>query len=170
MLTTHTSRGLPLLALFVPLCLASSSIAQRTIKSDQTHFGHTIRVAENDQVGEVTCIACSIYIRGQVAGDVTTVGGSIFVEGQGQVAGDVTAVGGNIRLDSTVKVAGDVTAVGGEIRRAPGAQISGDVTSIGGGIWLPVILLAPFVFLGLLVWLIVWLVQQARKPAVPASA
>ncbi len=149
---------------------SSMSFAQTASKSDQTHIGRTIRVAENEQVGEVTCIACSIYVRGQVAGDVTTVGGSIFIEGQGQIAGDVTTVGGNIRLDSTSKIAGDVTAVGGEIRRAPGAQISGDITSIGGGVWLPLVLLAPFVFLGLLVWLIVWLIQRARRPAVPASA
>jgi cytoskeletal protein CcmA (bactofilin family) len=169
MLTSHTSRGLQLLALLGLLCLATSSFAQRTTSSDQTHFGHTIRVAENDQVAEVTCIGCSIYIRGQVAGDATAVGGSIYVEGQGQVSGDVTTVGGSIRLDSTVKVAGDVTSVAGEVRRATGAQVSGDVTSIGGGVWLPLVLLTPFVFLGLLVWLIVWLVQRARRPAVPAA-
>jgi hypothetical protein len=169
-LTTHTSRGFQILALSGLLCLASSSIAQRTMKSDQTHFGHTIRVAENDQEAEVTCIGCSIYIRGQVAGDATAIGGSIYVEGQGQVAGDVTTVGGSIRLDGTAKVSGDVTSVAGEVRRATGAQVGGDVTSIGGGIWLPLLLLFPLVFLGLLVWLIVWLVQRSRRPAVPASA
>jgi hypothetical protein len=170
MLTTNLARGLQFLAIPALLCLPSWSFAQTTTKSDQTQFGHAIRVAENDQVGEVTCIACSIYIRGRVAGDATAVGGGIYVEDQGQVAGDVTTVGGSIRLDSGVKVAGDVTSVGGDIRRAPGAQVGGDVTSVGGGVWVPIVLVAPLVFIGLLVWLIVWLVQRARKPALPTPA
>jgi hypothetical protein len=138
--------------------------------ADQTQIGHTLRVGPNDHLGEVTCIGCSIYIRGQVSGDATTVGGSIYLEDQGQVAGDVTTVAGNIRLDSGVKVGGDATVVGGEIRRANGAQIGGDVTSIGGMAWVPIILLLPLAFLGLLVWLVVYLVQRGRKPALPAAA
>ena len=156
--------------LFTLLCLALSTPAFANGNPERTQFGRTIRVEANEQTGDVTCIGCSIYIRGQVAGDATTVGGSIFLEDQGQVAGDATAVAGSLRLDSGVKVAGDATVVGGQIRRASGAQIGGDVTSIGGTFWIPLILLSPFIFLGLLVWLIVWLVQRAREPAVPAAS
>ncbi len=162
--------GFLFVLVFAVLCGLFTSSAFAANNPERTQFGHTIHVDANEQMGDVTCIGCSIYIRGQVAGDATTVGGSIFLEDQGQVAGDVTTVAGNIRLASGAKVAGDTTTVGGEIRRAPGAQISGDVTAIGGVLWVPLILLFPFVVLGLLVWLIVWLVQRSRQPSVPAAS
>ncbi|HUO26012.1 MAG TPA: polymer-forming cytoskeletal protein [Candidatus Aquilonibacter sp.] len=137
---------------------------------DYTQVGHDISVGRDQNVGDVTCFGCSIRIRGQVAGDATTFGGSIVVEDQAQVAGDVTAFAGNVRLDEGVKIAGDATVFGGEIRRAPDAQIAGDVTSFGGRAWIPLILLAPFLFLGLLVGGVLWLVQRGRRPEVPAPA
>ncbi len=56
-----------------------------------TQFGHNINIGPSDEVGDVTCIGCSIHVRGLVAGDVTAVGGSIIIEDQAQVTGDVTA-------------------------------------------------------------------------------
>jgi len=129
---------------------------------DYTQIGHTITVAPGQKVGEVTCMGCSIHIRGQVTGDATTVGGNIFLEDQGQVGGEVTTVAGDVRLGSGVKIVGDLTVVGGEIRRAPAAQVGGDVTSVGGRAWAPMILLSPFVFLGLIVAFVVWLVRLIR--------
>jgi hypothetical protein len=157
---------------FVATLLALTLTIAASAKSDPdyTQIGHSINVGPGQEVGEVTCIGCSIRIRGQVSGDATTVGGSIFIEDQGQVAGDVTAVAGSIRLDKTVKIAGDATAVGGEIRRAPEAQIAGDVTSVGGPAWVPLILIAPVLFLGLLVAFVVWLVNRSRRPVAPAGA
>ncbi|MGA7907978.1 MAG: hypothetical protein WCA16_11275, partial [Candidatus Sulfotelmatobacter sp.] len=95
---------------------------------------------------------------------------SIVLEDQAQIAGDVTAFGGNIRLDQGVKVAGDAAVFGGEIRRAPEGQIGGDVTSFGGRAWIPLLLLAPLLFLGLLVAFVVWLIGRIRRPAAPAAA
>lgn len=146
--------------------LASSTIAFATAKPDHTQFGHNIDIGPNEEVSDVTCIGCSIRIRGQVSGDATAVGGSIFIEDQGQVAGDVTAVAGNARLDKGVKVAGDVTVVGGELRRDPQASISGDVTNVGGRGWIIPILLVPVVFLGLLIALVIWIIQRISRPAV----
>lgn len=147
--------------------LTSSTMAFAKKPSDHTSWGNTINIGPNDKVSDLTCFGCSIYVRGQVAGDVTAFAGSIYLEDQGEIAGDVTAFGGNIRLDPAVKVAGDVTLFGGEIRRAPQATISGSVTTMGGRGWIVPILLAPFVFLGLLVAFVVWLVQRARRPALP---
>ena len=134
---------------------------------DRTSWGHTLSIGPNEEAGDMTCLGCSIYIRGQVSGDATTVGGSIFIEDQGQVAGDVTAVAGDVRLDKEVKVAGDVTVVGGGLRRDPQAERLGDVTSVGGRGWVIPILLAPFVFLGLLIAFVVWLIQRSRRPSIP---
>lgn len=162
----------PLRALVIAssLILVFATAAPAKDNPEYTQIGHDIIVGANQEVGEVTCIACSIRIRGKVAGEVTTVGGSILMEDQAEVSGEVTAVAGNIRLERDTKVAGGVTVVGGEIRRAPEAQIGGDVTSVGGRAWIPLILVAPFVFLGLLVALVVWLVHHFRRPATPVAA
>ena len=151
------------------LCLALSCTAFAQANHAYTHFGSNISIGPNEKVGDVTCIACSIRIRGQVAGDVTTVGGSITIEDQAQVAGDVTSVAGNVRLDRAIKVSGDVTVVAGTLHRDPQASVAGDVTSMEGRGWFALIILSPIVFLGLLVALVVWLIQRARRPPIPAA-
>jgi hypothetical protein len=156
-----------LLSAAIACLLAFSTGAFAKAKADRTQFGHDISIGPSEEVGDVTCIGCSIRTRGQIFGDATTVGGSIFIEGQGQVAGDVTAVAGDARLGNEVKVAGEVTVVGGELRQDPHASVSGDVTNVGGRGWILPILVAPFAILGLLVALVVWLIQRARRPAIP---
>ena len=150
-------------------CLALPSAAFAA-NPTYTQFGRNIYIGPNEQAGELTCFACSIRVRGQVAGDVTTFGGSVTVEDQGQVAGEITTFAGDIRLDPAVKVAGDVSVFGGQIRRDSGATISGDVTSMGGRHWIVPMMLAPLVFLGLLVWFVIWLVQRKRRPSATALA
>ena len=152
----------------VLFCLTLSSASFAKNNPSYTQFGHSINIAPNQQVGELTCFACSIRVRGQVAGDVTAFGGSVAIEDQAEVSGDVTTFGGDLRLDHGVKVAGDATVFGGQIRRDAGASISGDVTSMGGRGWLVPIVLAPFVVLGLLVAFVIWLVQRMRRPSTPA--
>jgi hypothetical protein len=157
-----------LLGAAITCFLTLSTVAFATAKPDRTQLGHDISVGPNEEVGDVTCIGCSIRIRGQVSGDATAVGGSIILEDQGQVAGDVTAVAGNARLDKEVRVAGDVTVVGGELRHDPQASISGDVTTVGGRGWVIPILLLPFVIVGLLIAFAFWLIQRSRRSAIPA--
>jgi len=152
------------------LCLASPTCALAKDSPSYTQWGHDITVGPDDETGELTCIACTVRIRGQVAGDVTTVGGSIVIEDHGQVAGDVTSVGGNVRLDSAAKVSGDVTVVGGLLHRGPDVSIGGDVTSVGGQGWMIPILLFPFLLIGALVAFIVWLVQRLRRRTASAPA
>lgn len=152
------------------LCLVLSVPAFAANNAGQTHIGRPIHIAAGEQTGDVTCIACSIYIRGQVTGDATAVGGSILIEDQGGVDGDATTVGGSLRVGDGVKVGGDATVVGGDLRRGQGSQIGGDVTNVGGSAWVPVVLLIPFLFLGLLIALVVWLVHRARRPSLPAAA
>jgi hypothetical protein len=156
-----------LLSALIVCCLTLSAAAFATAKPERTQIGHNISVGANEEVGEVTCVGCSIRIRGRVSGDATTVGGTIFIEDQGQVAGDVTAVAGDARLDKEVKVAGDVTVVGGELRHDPQASISGDVTTVGGRGWIIPILLTPFVILGLLIAFIVWFIRRLIGPSAP---
>jgi hypothetical protein len=157
-------------ALVAILCLSLSGVAIANDNPSYTQIGHDITIGPNQRVGDLTCVACSIHVHGQVAGDVTAVLGSITLADKAQVAGDVTAVGGNIRLDQAVKIAGDATVVGGNLHRDPEAAVSGDVTTMCGGGWIVPIILAPFILLGLLAAFVVWLVQQVRGPSVPGVA
>src|SRR5579862_822036 len=135
-----------------------------------TQIRNDITIAENEQAGDLTCIACSIHVHGQVAGDVTAVAGNITIARKAQVAGDVTTVGGNLRLDEASGVAGDATVIGGNIHRDPEAVVSGELTTMGGEGWLIPIILAPFVLLGLIAAFVVWLVQRLRRPSLPPAA
>jgi len=157
-----------LVSVCVLVGLSFSTSAFAASKAEHTSIGHSISIGPNEEVGEVTCIGCSIFVRGHVAGDATAVGGSISIEDKGQIDGDVTSVAGNVRLEKEVKVAGDVTVVGGEIRRDPEAAIQGDVTAMGGRGWIVPLMLAPFLILGLLVGFVIWLVQRMQRPTAPA--
>lgn len=164
----HHGRPYPFLAM-LPFSLLFSASVFASENPSYTQWGHAITVQPNEEVGDLTCFGCTIHVRGQVAGDVTTFGGSVTIEDQGQVSGDVTVFGGNLRLAKTVKVDGDATVFGGQLRRDPEATVGGDVTSMGGRGWLVLIFLVPLVFLGLLVAGVIWLIQRLTRPSVPAA-
>lgn len=155
----------------VLLLMAASTLscAADDKNSDRTSFGHDIHVSASENVADLTCFMCSIYVRGNAAGDATAFGGRIVVEAPGQVAGDVTSIIGDISVGAGTKIAGDLTAVGGSIQRASTSEVSGDVTPIHRGWWLTLILVSPLVVLGILIAAIVWFIQYLRRPrTVPA--
>jgi hypothetical protein len=157
--------------LLFAVAFTAISFADRS--QERTQVGHNISIGPGEEVSEATCFGCSIRVRGHVSSDVTALGGSIIVEDQGQVGGDATAIGGGIHLNSGVIVHGDVTAIGGRIRRDPTATVGGEVSNLGGPGWIALIVLVallPFVFFGLFVALIVWLIRRLLRPAVPVAA
>ena len=137
---------------------------------DRTQFGREIVISAEETASDVTCFSCSVRIRGHVNGDVTTFGGTVTVEPDAEVAGDTTVFAGDLRLESGTKVA-QVTVFGGRIRRDSSASINGDVTTFGGGalLWLIVIFGLPFLLLGTLIALIVWVIRRIMRPAVPVA-
>ena len=149
--------------------LAASAMAQGS--HDRTQFGHEITIGADESASEATCFGCSVRIRGRVDGDVTTFGGSIFIERDGSIAGDTTTFGGNVRLDGGAKVKA-VTVFGGRVHRDPGAEVEGDITNFAGGaaLWLFLIFGLPFVLLGAVIALIVWLVRRFTRTSVPVAA
>ncbi len=166
--------GMPRVCRYAVMLLAavgalfsSSMFAEQN--SDQVHIGRDIYVQPQDKAGDLVCVGCSIYIRGQVAGDAVAVGGSVVLEQGAQVAGGVTTVVGDIRLQTGTQIAGDVAAVAGMVKRDPQSKIVGDVTSLGGAGWMLLILVAPLVLFGGFVVLIIWLFQR-RRPVAPAAA
>jgi len=147
-----------------------SSAAFADDSHDRTQFGHNISIGSGEEAADVTCFGCSVRVRGHVAGDVTTFGGSIVVEDDGQIGGDTTSFGGDVRLDKGVKVAGGVTVFGGRLRRDAAAVVSGDVTAFSGTGWLFLVFGLPLVMLGAFVALVFWLVRRLMRPAIPVAA
>ncbi len=137
---------------------------------ERTQFGRDIVIEPNEQVSEATCFGCSIRVRGHVATDATAFGGSVIVEEGGQVDTDATVFGGSVRLAPNTKIGGDVTVFGGHVDRDRAVTIGGDVAVFTGGLWVFLIFGLPFVVLGGLVALIVWVVRRFTQPSVPATA
>ncbi|MBZ5722313.1 MAG: hypothetical protein LAO03_18230 [Acidobacteriia bacterium] len=144
--------------------LTLSAWVQAEKKPDRTQFNRDLRVDEGESVGEVTCVHCSIYIRGQVAGDATAINGRIILEQDAVVSGDATSILGDVRLASGARVAGDATAIGGSVLRDQQASVGGDVTTMAGGGWILLIFLVPLLVLGGIIALIVALVHYGRRP------
>src|SRR5438309_1500420 len=122
-------------------CLAAWMPAQT--KHERTQFNNDLHVDQDESTGEVTCIHCSIYIRGQVTGDATAFLGRVVLEPNASVSGDATSIAGDIRLASGARVGGDATALGGSVLRDPQAAIGGDVDALAGGAWVLLIFLVP---------------------------
>lgn len=159
---------LPAFCMFVVFLVPSTSLAAET-SPDRFQMNHDIHIQADEKVGDVTCIGCSIYVRGQVSGDVTAIAGGVIAEAGSSIAGDVTTIGGNARVESGTQVAGDLTAIGGDLRRDPQASVAGNVTTIGGRGWVFLIFLLPLAVLGGIIALIVWLIQRSRRP-IPVPA
>jgi hypothetical protein len=110
---------------------------------DRFQSNHDMRVDALDKANDVTCLNCSIYVSGEVAGDVTAIDGNIILENGAHVHGDTTAVLGSVRLGANTNADQDVTAVVGSIQRDSQATVKGDVTALDGGAWLFLIVIIP---------------------------
>jgi len=162
------------LSFFLFICVLSlitlSSASFASDSHDRTQFGHDIIVGPGEEATEVTCFGCSVRVRGHVDSDVTTFGGSIVVEDGGEVGSDLTSFGGDLRLEKGSQIDGDIAVFGGRIQRDPDASVAGDVTNFSGSYWLALIFGLPLAILGAFIALVVWVVRQIFRPAVPATA
>lgn len=128
----------------------------------RVQVGHSIDVEENEEVGDLVCIGCSIHMMG-TCGDAVAVGGSITIDGT--VKGDVVAVGGGMHIEENASIAGDVVAVGGGLWRHPNAAIKGEVNTHSGPLIFLGLVFVPLIPLVLIVALIIWLVKPNRPRA-----
>ena len=152
------------------LLIALSTAAFADGSHDRTQFGHNISIGPGEEATEVTCFGCSVHVRGHVASDVTTFGGSIVVEDQGEIGGDAVTFGGAVRLNNQAKVQGDVTVFGGQLHRDATATVRGDVTNFSGAGWLVLIFGLPLMVFGALIAFVIWLVRRLTRPTLPVAA
>ena len=128
-------------------------------------FGSSINVTEDENVGDLVCIGCSIRMAG-TCGDVVAIGGRIELEGHAK--GDVVAIGGGVRLGEDAQVGGDVVTIGGPLARGAGSEVNGEIVSQGGGYVLPLLIIVPLIPVILIVALIWWLITRSnRRPVQP---
>jgi len=158
----HRARWLLLALLFV--MAVPPNLHARAV-GDRVQVGRSIVIEENEEVGDVVCIGCSIHMMGS-CGDVVTIGGSSTIEGT--VKGDAVAVGGGIYLGESASVTGDVVTIGGGLSRHPNAAVKGDVTTQSGPLILLGLVVVPLIPLVLIIALIVWLVKPNR-PRTPVN-
>ncbi len=156
-----SSRLLPVCTLLFVLLACSSLFAK---DDDRVAVGKSITVEQDESVGDLVCIGCSIHMAGE-CGDAVAIGGSIHVDGD--VRGDAVAVFGSLRLNEDASVAGDVVAVGGRVYRHPNATVKGEVSSRSGIPILIGLVVVPLLPLILIVALIVWLVSRNRRRPAP---
>ena len=158
------------LSVFALAAILSAPAALAKNSSEITQFGHDIRIAEDQQADVVTCFGCSVYVRGPVAGEITTFYGNIVIEGNANVGGEVTAFLGDVRMDEGTQVAGEVTVMGGRLRHPPSSKIAGDVTVFESKGLVYLMVLSPFLVLGGIIALIIWLVRRRRPSQAYARA
>ena len=151
--------------LTLALVVALPSAFAKNDGSEITQFGRDIRIGADQKAADVTCFNCSVYVEGQVGGEITTFHGNIVLQDGAMVGGELTALLGDVRLGNDTKVAGELTVLGGKLRRPTTASVAGDVTVMEGAGWFYVMVLSPFLVLGGIIALIVWLVRRARRPA-----
>ena len=144
------------------LLVAAPAALNARAKGDRVQVGRSIVVGENEEVGNVVCIGCSVHIMG-TCGDVVAIGGSITIEGT--VQGDAVAVGGGMHLGDNASISGDVVTVGGGLSRHPNASIKGDVSTQSGPLIFLGLFFVPLIPVVLVVALIVWLVKPNRPRA-----
>lgn len=160
--------GFIVLAIFM-LAAAAMPASARSGKSgtgnDRVQFGSSINVTEDENVGDVVCIGCSIRMAG-TSGDVVAIGGKIDVEGH--TRGDIVAIGGGVRLAEGAQVGGDVVTIGGELARGAGSEVGGEIVSQSGGYVIPMLIIVPVLPVILIVALVWWLIRRSnRRPVQP---
>jgi predicted acyltransferase (DUF342 family) len=145
--------------LLLPLGLSAS--AQKA--PDQTHFHRDIYVESGEHVGELSCIDCSIHVRGQVEGDVAAIRGNVSLKPGASINGEVAVIAGNLTIDSDASIGGETAVIGGVLHRAPDAHLGGEVVVMSGPLWAMLIFVAPLVLLAFCVVLIIWVVHLLRR-------
>ena len=125
--------SLQTLGSLIILVALSTGLAAQMIP-DRFQKNHDIHVETGEIIGDATCINCSIYIRGQLAGDATAIKGNVVVEQGAKIAGDVTVLFGKATIENQGQVGGDATAIGDGPPRSRGAR--GRRRYLPGGGWM----------------------------------
>src|SRR5436853_7488110 len=101
-------RTIPLIVL--SLTITASAYAFAGPNPERFQLNHDIRIGPDDNPGDVTCINCSVYVRGHVAGHIFTLNGNIVFKPEAQNGCDLVTLGVDVRLERVTQVRGDIHA------------------------------------------------------------
>jgi len=116
-----------LATLLLLAAFSASAGAQPDPSLNRIKFLQDIIIESGETAVDVQCFMCSVRVRGHVTGDVITLGGGIFIDGQ--VDGGAIAIGGRIEANRNSKITGNAAAFGGYINRQPDSLIQGNSES-----------------------------------------
>ena len=146
------------------LCFAAMLVlgcaARAHASTDRVSFMHDIDVSDGDEADDAVCFMCSIHVDGKVNGDAVAFLGSIHVNGE--ISGDTVSFLGDVVMGGQSRIGGDCVVFGGPLRKQGAAAVDGDTVNF------PFILIMmPFIILGLLIYGIVSLFRRRRYAAYP---
>jgi hypothetical protein len=95
---------------------------------ERVSYLRDIVVEKGETSSAVTCVLCSITVRGTVKGEAVAVWGNIEIEGN--VEGEAVAAGGRVVLHGAGSAEGEIVAVGGRVVRSGSGTVKGDVSEV----------------------------------------
>jgi cytoskeletal protein CcmA (bactofilin family) len=130
---------------------------------NRSSVGGDIVIQKGETARNVACVACSVYVHGEVDGKVAVVMGNVVVDGI--VREKVAIVMGDLKMQPGGVVQGDTAIVMGGTDM-DGGSVEGRSVNLPKG---PIVfaLLMPFLLLALVIWLIVWVIRRSRSPRYP---
>jgi hypothetical protein len=140
--------------------LVGTAATRAHAASDRVSFLHDIEVSDTEEAEDAVCFLCSIRINGTANGDAVAFLGSVHVNGE--IKGDVVSFLGDVAMGDGSKIGGDCVVFGGPLRRHDNTSIGGDTVQ------LPlIVIMLPFIILGLLIYGLIALVRHRRYAAYP---
>lgn len=100
--------------------------------ANRTYLGQDIFVAPGQQIGNATCLFCSVQVEGDLTGNVLVLFGNLTVSGH--VGGNSTVLAGNTVVDSQARISGRTTVIDGNAVYETDDALSGNVYVLGGHI------------------------------------
>jgi len=112
--------------LIISTIFALSAFAGSAIAEENSYF-RTVTVEPGVRTESINCIGCSVIVKGDLDGEIVTVGGDVTI--LGKVRKDVVTVGGRVRLNKGAEADADIVAIGGMVENegaviAPAAQFT----------------------------------------------
>ncbi|MCP4583535.1 MAG: hypothetical protein GY839_18150 [candidate division Zixibacteria bacterium] len=81
-------------------------------RRDITKWGINIVIDEGERViSDITLFSGDVTVNGSVEGDVTVIGGDIFINSTGYVRGDAISIGGKVKKEEGAKVTGSSMSI-----------------------------------------------------------
>ncbi|WP_263410223.1 bactofilin family protein [Terriglobus tenax] len=155
---------LMMFAVVLLLSCFSAGDAFADSREDHVGVGNHVVVGEDETADDIVCLFCDVTVHGRVTGDIVMAFGSLHVDEDKSIGGDVVAFGTPIKLKKKASVGGDLVTFGGSYEETA-ATVHGDRVISPSPLWI-LVPLAPFLFIGGLIWLLVHTIRN-RTPMPP---